>query len=166
MTRKRFVKLMMGLGYSRNEAVNLAARANRYGVSYARRWAYEKSAPGTLKRAGRQAGKAVKKASTALQRMARQAANAMAAVKLFALGIKAFEPAAERAKAPQHHVGLRTHVVLADELAASGPALTPEQIKATTATWPGTTVMVGVDLANGPDVAAEITVAGGAKNAD
>lgn len=168
MTRKTFVKKMMGLGYSRNEANSLAARANRYGISYAQRWAYEKSALGSLKRASRKVGKAAKKATTALQRCARQAVNMLAAVKLSKLGIQAFEPAlaAEWEKVPQHHVGLRTHVVLVDELAASAPALTHEQVKATTAKWPGTTVMVGVDLANGPDVAAEITVAGGAENAD
>lgn len=31
MTRKRFVKLMMALGYSRNEAQKLAAEVWRYG---------------------------------------------------------------------------------------------------------------------------------------
>ena len=89
-----------------------------------------------------------------------------------------------------HLDGLRTHVVLVDELAASGPALTHEQIKATTAQWPaGTAALVGIDLANGPDIAGTIvahvpglglvahrnadeggpisfTVAGGAENAD
>ena len=42
MTRKKFVKNMMSLGYRRDEAVALATRATRYGISYADRWAWEK----------------------------------------------------------------------------------------------------------------------------
>lgn len=109
------------------------------------------------------------KRKTFVERMARTAVNALAAVRLATLGVTAFEQAltAEWEKVPQHHAGLRTHVALVDELAASGPAVTPEQIKAKTAKWPaGAVVVAGIDLANGPDVAAEITVAGGAENAD
>ena len=58
MTRKRFVKLMMGLGYSRNEANSVAARANRYGVSYADRWAWEVGPIGSVRRSARKLGKA------------------------------------------------------------------------------------------------------------
>lgn len=138
MTRKRFIKLMESLGYSRNEAKELAIRANRYGVSYTDRWAYEMSPWGSMKRACRQVGKAGKKAITALQRMARQARNLLAAAHLAKLGIAAFEPAlpAEWEKLPQPPAGLRTHVVLADEMASLPPALTQEQIDATTAKRP------------------------------
>lgn len=180
MTRKRFVKLMMGLGYSRNEAVNIAARANRYGVSYADRWAYENSPMGAVRRAAKRLADGFKAMAKAIRK------NIIPAVRELARKINAgimtpnearaalaldpiddaLEPAPMWPKENPHLDGLRTDVVLVDELAASGPALTPEQIKATTATWPGTTVMVGVDLANAPDVAAEITVAGGAENAD
>lgn len=42
MTRERFVKKMMALGWTRNEANDIAARARRYGMSYAARWEREK----------------------------------------------------------------------------------------------------------------------------
>lgn len=44
MTRKRFCKLCMSIGYSRNEANDLAARANWYGETYASRWEHEQRA--------------------------------------------------------------------------------------------------------------------------
>lgn len=60
MTRKEFVKKMMGKGYSRTEAIALAARANRYGISYADRWAYENSKRGRMAAAVRKTAKAVR----------------------------------------------------------------------------------------------------------
>lgn len=110
MTRKRFVKLMMALGYSRNEANSLAACANRYGVSYADRWAYENSLAGGMERASRGLVKAFEKFGKKIKKHAVRA-------------IKKLSKACEE-------------------------------------------LLVGIDLANGPDVAAEITVAGGAENAD
>lgn len=133
MTRKRFVKRMMGLGYSRNEANDRADRARRYGVSYAARWEREK-----IVAAGHDIAAGLRAGISALGR----------SVDRFA-------------------AGLRIHHSFVDELAASGPALTQEQIDATTAKWPGgTAALVGIDLADGPDVAAQIHVAGGADNAD
>lgn len=41
MTRKRFVKLLMALGYSRNWANTRAEQARRVGYSYAEQWGHE-----------------------------------------------------------------------------------------------------------------------------
>lgn len=60
MNRKQFVKLMMGNGYPRKEATALAARANRYGISYADRWAYENSLRGTIAARLRKWGKVLR----------------------------------------------------------------------------------------------------------
>lgn len=199
MTRKRFVKKMMGAGYSRNEANALAARARRYGVSYAARWEREKIvAAGRDIAAGLRAGfsalgRSVDRFAAELRKCVEAAAKVCAV-----LGVTSFyklepadyepEPADMWPKENpflritdvslvasggvplnygQNCDGLRIHHSFADELAAIGPALTQEQIDATTAKWPGgTAVLVGIDLANGPDVAAQIHVAGGADNAD
>ena len=201
MTRKRFVKRMMGLGYSRNEANDLAERARRYGMRYDARWRYER-----IEAFGRELSRGftdgleavsrrldelravLQNATSSALEAARKCAAALAAVTFYK--IDPADDAEEHAPAwpkenpylritdvslvasggvplnyGQNCDGLRTNVVLADELAASAPPLTHEEIKATTAKWPGTTVMVGVDLANGPDMAAEITVVGGAENA-
>lgn len=151
MKRETFVKRMMGVGYSRNGANKQAARINRYGISYASRWETISSIRGPLKRT------------------ARRAANLMAAVGLAKLGIAAFEPAlaAEWEKVPQHHAGLRTHVTLVDEVDTLPSDKLHNLAMRTAAPWPAwPCVIAAIDLANGPDMAAEITVAGGAENAD
>ena len=45
MKRTDFIRRMVGRGYPLKEAVALASRAARFGLSYADRWAYEKSLP-------------------------------------------------------------------------------------------------------------------------
>ena len=180
MTRKRFVKRMMGLGYSRNEANALAARARRYGMSYADRWMYERieasgrelsrgfaSGLEAVSRCLDELAAAFQNATSSAMEAARKCAAALAAVTFYRIDPADYaeEPAPLWPKENPHQDGLRIHHAFVDELAASAPALTHEEIKAMTAKWPGTTVMVGVDLANGPDMAAEITVVGGAENA-
>lgn len=179
MTRKRFVKRMMGLGYSRNEANDLAERARRYGMSYDARWRYERiEAFGReLSRGFTDGMEAVSRRLDELRAVLQNATSSAleAARKCVALAAATFykidpaDDAEEHApawpKENPHLDGLRIRHAFVDELAASAPALTHEEIKATTAKWPGTTVMVVVDLANGPDMAAEITVVGGAENA-
>lgn len=181
MTRKTFVKKMMGMGYSRNEANAMADRARRYGMSYAHRWEWEMDF---------RVSPAVEFITGLAQGLRETIPGVVEAVsKLAADAVAAAKEIAEKVRPIFQHIvkiydvslvpsggvplnygqncdGLRTNVVLADELAASDPALTHEEIEATTAKWPGTTVMVGVDLANGPDMAAEIHVAGGAANGD
>lgn len=178
MTRKRFVKLMMGKGYSRNEANALAARARRYGVSYADRWRHER-----IKASGRELSRGLTVGLTAVSRrldelgsvlqnatssildFARTCTTALAATIFYKIdpADDAEEPAPAWPKENPHLDGLRIHHSFVDELAMSAPPLTHEQVMATTAEWPGGTyVLVGIDLADGPDMAAEIPVAGGA----
>lgn len=89
MTRKRFVKKMMGLGYSRNEANRLADRAIRYGSSYVDRWRYEISPWGALVRGMMLCGGAFRRMGRAVRQLCGN-------------------------KPPD---GLRTHIVIADEWA-------------------------------------------------
>jgi hypothetical protein len=132
VTRKRFVKRMMGKGYSRNEADAMATAARLHGMSYAKRWSVENTTAGTLHRAQMQITKAARKAARAVRRMGKNIKKTLIPMAL--------------------RLGAKMKATMAMRTAAPWPA------------WPG--VMVGVDLANGPDVAAEITVAGGAENAD
>lgn len=210
MTRKRFIKKMMALGYSRNEANATAARARRYGMSYAARWEYENRPIRSLIRTAGGVGKVLRRAGKTFAKAAIEAAGKAAAI--FAIPPAFLPPtayerewlkflesnppvrleidpiqAATKVQAASLQItdvslvpsggvplnygqncdGLRIHYSFVDELDASGPALTNEQIKATTAKWPGgTAVLVGIDMADGPDVAAQIHVAGGADNAD
>lgn len=174
MTRKRFIKLMMGMGYSRNEVNELAARARRYGMSYADRWRHERikvfsrgfaSGLEAVSRRIDELAAVFQNATSSAMEAARKCAAALAATIFYKIdpADDAEEPAPAWPKENPHLDGLRIHHSFVDELAMSAPPLTHEQVMATTAEWPGGTyVLVGIDLADGPDMAAEIPVAGGA----
>ena len=182
MTRKRYKKLLMGLGYSRNEANATAERARRYGMSYAARWEWEmdfRVSPAVefitgLAQGLRETIPGIVEAASKLAADAAAAAKELAekARPIFQRIVKIFDVSLVAdggmpLNYGQNCDGLRIHHSFVDELDASGPALTQEQIDATTAKWPGgTAVLVGIDLADGPDVAAQIHVAGGAANGD
>lgn len=194
MTRKRFVKRMMGLGYSRNEANALAARARRYGMSYADRWRHERNeafgrelsrgfASG-LEAASRRLDELAavfQNATSSALEAARKSAAALAAITFYKIDPADYaeEPAPAWPKENPYLYGLRTNVAPVDELAFVKivPAVEEAVVDGTGDREPlgivndtivahgHGQILVGVDLANGPDMAAEITVVGGAENA-
>lgn len=156
MTRKRFIKKMMGLGYSQNEANERAARARRYGQSYAARWEHERyNRTGEMFLAGLQAGLAAVAGAceTIVKKLPGivEAARKMAAAFVAVTSVYKLDPAGDAMEAEPmwskenpHLDGLRIHHSFVDELAASGPTLTQEQIDATTAHTDTTPVHLAV----------------------
>lgn len=144
MTRKRFIKKMMALDYSRNEANERATRARRYGQSYAARWEHERNiCTGETFLDGLQSGLAalacacetiVKKLPGIVEAAKKMAAAFVAVTSVYKLDPAgdAMEPEPMWTKENPHLDGLRIHHSFVDELAASGPTLTQAQIDATT----------------------------------
>lgn len=152
MTRKRFIKLCMAIGYSRNEANAMAERARRYGMSYAARWelvmdfrvspavefitglaqGLRETIPGIVEAASKLAADA----AAAVKELTQKAIPIVQRiVKNFDVSLVA--SGGVPLNYGQNCDGLRTHVVLADEWGSMPPRLTQEQIDTTTATVAG-----------------------------
>lgn len=136
MTRKKFIKNMMALGYDRNDANDKAELVHLAGYTYADQWAREKAVykfnamlADMAQRARACAGeickelvKAVEKMQPAMMAAARRVTAAMGAMSIYKLAPEDYveEPAQQWTKENPSLEGLYTELVLADELDSHG----------------------------------------------